>query len=295
MKKNHEGSARVGIVAILTIALVGLTLLSEAPVVASATTPQLDCKGGTCPSASVALANGNNKKTTLPHVTVTTTSSTPLIVAIITANSVVTIAAGDVNASGTTMSAECAASGSTDIVAVYYLAVSGTSTLVESGVTTSSGGPGKFATIIAFGVSGYASSNTFDGPCGTTGGGATNPSLSISGLLYGNDMVVGGVGVSGTSITLTPSSGTSITSVSPSTGYTASASYIYGTGIGSYTVSWTATGESSWQEAVFAIADSTPTSVPLFPEGIIPLVFAIPILYLMLVRRGRKAPKGVSI
>ena len=186
------------------------------------------------------------------------------------------------------MSSICAVSGATDSVGIYYLIGSGTSYAMAASVTKSGGGT-NYAVLIAFGVQGYASSGsapTLDpsGAC-STGAGSTNPSGGFTTLSYANDFVVAGAAVGGTS-TATISSGTSIASASPATTFVGVAGFTTSYTGGSATISWTASG-SSWQESIVAIEASAPIAVPFMPYGILPLVLAIPILYLAFTRKTK--------
>ncbi|MDG6982722.1 MAG: hypothetical protein JRM74_04635 [Nitrososphaerota archaeon] len=307
---RHGPSRGAKVVALLIVIAFTVSALGIVPVT-NAATPSIDCGGGPCPTSSVTLPRGN-EVTVIPHVNLTTTSRSPLIVAIISSNGPFTIAApSDVNVTGAAMNEACAPTGSKDYIAVFTLAVTGSAShTVYAAVKADNGG--GYATMIVFGISG--SDGSIDGTCSTTAG-YTNPTEVIGGLSYSNDLIIAGAAITGNSSasiststssastnvhvstasinvhvsTASISAGISIASVSPASGFVEAAKYIYGSGAGPYTISWTA-HSTTWQGLIIGVVspDKKPNA-PLFPEGIAPILLAIPLLYLVMLRR-----RGVS-
>jgi hypothetical protein len=175
---------------------------------------------------------------------------------------------------------ECAVSGASVSIAIYYLIGSGTSFAIAATATKGVGGSAD-GDLIAFGVSGYATTGSpaspvFDGACSTSSG-TGNPSLAVA-TTYANDFVFAAAAVAASSATI--SSGTSIASASASSSLVGVAGYDYGeVGTSSYTLSWTASGSPSWQEMGAAVENQSPSPVPLLPYGVLPFLIVIPALY----------------
>ena len=263
------------------LALLFASFLSEAAPVVHAATPSLDCVSA-CPNTTAGVSSG---KITLT-VTLTTASAAPLVIAV--------VSEGDTKAGRSTintptdnaasMNSLCAESSTIPGIAVYYFVGSSTSNKVIATISTT--GTGVHGALIAFGVSGYATSGTFDISCpaAVTGTG-TSPSATLSGLTNGNDFVFAGVASKTDTVkTSAPSTEISNTGTKIAAMGTAAA-YQLGNGAGSYTLAFSTTSSSAkWIEVVAAVNDSSPTPVPLFPSGAAPLLLAIPVVYILLRR-----------
>lgn len=265
----------------LMLALLFASVLSEAAPVAHAATPLLDCGGLACPHTTAAVSSGTITLT----VTLTTTSAAPLVIAV--------VSEGDTTAGGATintptdnaanMNSLCAESSTIPGIAVYYFVGSSTSNKVIATISTT--GSGVHGALIAFGVSGYATSGTFDISCpAAITGTSTSPSATLSGLTNGNDFVFAGVASKTDTVkTSAPSTEISNTGTAIAALGTAAA-YQLGTGAGSYTLAFSTTSSAKWIEVVAAVNDSSPAPVPLFPSGAVPLLLAIPVVYILLRR-----------
>ena len=187
------------------------------------------------------------------------------------------------------MTSLCAVSGTSVYIGVYYyVAASASNTVTEITAGTSTTGT-ETATLIAFGVSGYATSGIFDGSCIVVTGTSLAPSLTLSGLADGNDFVFAGVASLAQPLSTTsPSTQIASVGVAAGTGSVAlggASAYQLGTGVGSYTLAFSTTTSAAWTEVGAAIKNSTPIPVPLFPEGVAPLLVMIPIVYVLLRRK----------
>ena len=266
--------------------------VAGAPVV-FANPPSLDCGGGSCMAVAATQSSGSS-------VTVSgnlsTTASTVLIIAIETiSNTGQPLVAPTISPSTTMSGPLCSSSTSNPEIAIYYASL--TSSL--SGATISATvvpKHGNTATLIAFGVSGYSTTTTFDGTCAATSGtSATSPSQSISGLTNGNDFVFAGIGIATDNPSATsPTIGIANTGAQVTT-YSGDAGYQQGTGSqGTFTLAFSTSAGASWAEIVAAVNSSSPQAVPDFPLGVLPIILAVSALYLVIRARFARSRTAVG-
>jgi hypothetical protein len=269
-------------VSLLLFLLLASTFLEAVPVV-HAVSPSLDCGGVSC--VAVAGVTANNKQVILTGSLSTTASST-LVVVIVTSSS-----SGDSYLTPTvasvSMNSLCTTTGISPKIAVYYLPETSplsSATVSENIHGTASGTPGA---IVAFAISNYDTTTPFDpsATCTLNSGTGTTPSASISGLSNGNDFVFAGVGTD-TDSPLAAAPATDIANTGNQvTTFAGDAGYVLGNGGGAYTISFSTPSSASWVAAIVAVNSSSPSAVPLFPSGVTPLLFAIPVTYWLFGKR----------
>ncbi|MDG6951775.1 MAG: hypothetical protein JRN12_08060 [Nitrososphaerota archaeon] len=200
----------------------------------------------------------------------------------------------------------CTYAPSTGQVEVWYLyEVSPISSQAVS-VTVTGGKTTDGIGLIAFGVSGASSTAATDGACGigsSSGNSLPPPSVTLSGLSYSNDFIIGGVLASGKS-----SGVTGITATSPTTliasaissgggakGGNAAGYQLGGVGQTTQTVAFSISGSAaSWDEVAVALQASSTTPIPLFPRGAIPVIVATLGCYIIMRKRLRRTGAQVG-
>ena len=281
--KQRRGTARISGLAMGSLLLATLlaSTMAIVPTVYAAT-PQLDCGGSACIATYGSASGGSTHPITMTG-SLSTSNSPDLIVVIVTGD-----APGDTPAtptlSGVTFSSVCSYTAAAPVLAVY--AGKASSTLSSATITeTESGATGNsVGGMVAFGISGYDStaSTAFDGTCSITGGSGTALSLSISSLAYGNDFVFGAAASAAGAISASGS--TSLVAANANAVYTG-AGYQLGNGGGSYTMTFSSSSSGAWTEAVAAVEGASPSAVPLFPAGVLPLLGALPAIYYLVTRK----------
>ncbi len=272
-------------IVLLVVALFATSTLAAVPVTLAAT-PALDCGGVAC-VATVGSASGGSSHPITMSGSLSTSSSPDLIVVIVTGD-----VTGDTPAtptlSGVTFSSVCTLTNSAPIIAIY--AGKAASTLSSATVSETESGNAGSATggMVAFGISNYDTTDAspFDGTCTPVAGSGTTPSQTVSSLSDGNDFIFAGVTTSGG--TLSATGATTLIVANTGTVYTA-AGYQNGGGGGSYTLAFSA-ASGSWSEGVVAVKSSTPTAVPLFPSGVLPILVTLPLLYYLAARWRKSEP-----
>ena len=252
--------------------------------VAYAATPLLDCGSTPHCIATSGRASGSGHPITMTG-SLSTSSSPDLIVVIETGD-----ATGEnfttPTLTGVAFTSVCTSTSSAPIMGIY----AGEASSLLSGATVTATVDGNTGAsvggMVAFGISGYDSSATsaFDGTCGTTSASSGSAlSLSTGSLAYGNDFIFGVAASSKGTISSTGST----TSIAANTAavYTG-AGYQLGSGASSYTLTFSSSSSGAWTEAVAAVKAATPSAVPLFPAGMLPLLTALPLIYYYMARRG---------
>ncbi len=288
------GLARFALVISLCYIVAG-TLTFDVPV-AYAATPTLDCASPSTCVASAAMAtgcNGGGNHCALSVSGTLSTSSTdtqPMVIAIVgVSSSAITIGAPTVG--GTTMKSLCATSGLSPDIAVFYFQSSAALSSTTIASSESEGGNGisstDSASLVAFAIQGQLTSGTVtDGTCfassSTTS--STSQSVIVSGLTDSNDFVFGSV------VTLAPPlttvSGTQAANTDSQVGVIGGAvAYNLGSGSSSSSVSFSTPSSGAWVAAGAAIKDASGTPIPLFPEGVLPVLLVVPVLYIIFWRR----------
>ncbi len=189
-------------------------------------------------------------------------------------------------------------------VEIWYLHEASSISSQAVSVTVTGGKTTDGIGLIAFGVSGASSTAVTDGACGTGSSSANSlppPSVTLSGLSYSNDFIIGGVLASGKS-----SGVTGITATSPTTlitnatgtgaakGGNAAGYQLGGVGQPSQTVAFSISGSAaSWDEIAVALEASSTTPIPLFPQGAIPVIVATLGCYIIMRRRLPARTKAV--
>ena len=287
---NVRSSPRMGLgtVSVLVALALVSSMLSAIPA-AVAATPAGDCgSSGTFPSncpAAVYSTVGTISTTGL-----STANSGDLVIAIVVAqhgDSISTPTVGGTNMDGPV----CTYAPSTGQVEVWYLYES--SSISNQVVSVAvSGKSSDGVGLIAFGASGLSSSAATDGTCSTGSSTNASPSVTLQGLAYSNDIIIGGVLVSGSG-----SGVSSIAATSPTTLITSgtgsggakggnAAGYQPGSSQTSQTVAFSISGGvTSWDEVAVALEASSTTPIPFFPQGAIPVIVATLGVYLLMRKR----------
>ena len=192
------------------------------------------------------------------------------------------------------MTSLCSDTGVAPQIAVYYetATVPGTS---GATVTESATGPllgSDEGTMVAFAISGAATTGTItDVACAMNSGSGTSPSAIVSGFAYSDDFIFAGFATAAPPLT-SPSPNTEVGNTGTSQAHLGGAAiYQSGSSASSYTFSYTS-GSGAYTTATAAIKSASPTPVPLFPEGTVPIVLAVPILYFVGRRRHPRISQG---
>ena len=291
---NVRSSSRMGLrtVSVLVALAVVASLLSAAPA-AFAATPTGDCGSGTFPSNCPVAVYSTVSSSPISTTGLNTANSGDLVIAIVVAQSGDTISTPTVG--GTSMSGPvCTYVSSAGQVEIWYLYEA--SPITSKVVSVSVTGKGTDGIgLIAFGVSGASSTAAIDGSCGT-GSSSTNasPSVTLSGLSYSNDFIIGGVLASGSGSGVSGIAATSPTAlITSGTGSGAAkggnaAGYQSGGSQTSQTVAFSISPSgnvASWEEVAVALEASSTTPIPFFPQGAIPVIVATLGAYLIMRKR----------
>ena len=262
------------------------------PASASGTPPSLDCGGQPCVAVAAASPGLLGTIDLTGTLYTAATDTTPVVIAVISVSGLLdTINSPTVGS--TTMTSLCSNTGVTPQIAVYYetATVPGT-----GGATVTESATGEFqgdaGTMVAFAISGAATTGTItDVACATNSGSGTSPSAIVSGFAYSDDFIFAGFATLAPPLT-SPSPNTEVGNTGTSqTGLGGAAIYQSGSSASSYTFSYTS-GSGAYTTATAAIKSASPTPVPLFPEGIVPILLAVPIVYFVGRRRHPRISQG---
>jgi hypothetical protein len=219
--------------------------------------------------------------TTTVSCSITTTSTSDVIIVFVTTDSGTpqTPTGG-----GLTYNSRNTGSISGTTVAEFYATAS--STLSSATVSdTISGGTTPTSTIIVFGVSGANTGSPFD-PNLTTAPTPATGSSSIPTVTFSttgtDDMLIGLAGMA-SSKKQTSGSCCVLIAENHNTRQSSAAEYALTTATGSHTIDFGLTVSSNWVMLGDAIV--SPTGVPELPWGLIPILLASPIIYILLRRR----------
>lgn len=268
--------------------------------VALANTPTGDCGSGTfpgnCPAGVITTLGASSGSVSTTGLT--TTNTNDLIIAIVivgtSSDSIGTPTVGSSSMSGPM----CSYSSGSGQVEIWYLySTSAISSQVVSAPIT--GTSGDTIGISAFGVNGLSSTATLDVACQPGTGTASPATVTLTGLSYSNDFIVGGYYAVGTGSGVGGFTGSgSSTVLASATGTkglkdgSASSYQLGATGQTSQTVALAISGTfSHWTEVSAAIEATTPQNVPLFPEGFAPALVAMVGGYLLFRKRVKASPR----
>ncbi len=283
--QNFSRGTRFGLAILLCIVVFQVLALSIP--VAYAATPTLDCANPTSCVANAAAAancNGGGKKCALSvtgTLSTSATDTTPMVIAIVgVTSSSVTISPPTVGGAG--MSSLCATTGLAPAIAAFYYqspgALSGAAISWSGNGATSS----DYATLVAFAIQGQITTGTVsDGSCFASSAvtTSTTPSVTVTGLAESNDFIFG------SAVSVAPPLATTTGTQAANTdtqvsGLGAAVAYNSGSSGSSSTISFSTGSSGNWVTVGAAIKDSTSTPIPLFPEGILPILVMVTVLFI---------------
>ena len=303
---NVGSSSRMGLRAVsMLVALAVVSSLLSAVPAAVAATPSGDCGSGTFPSNCPAAVYSTVGSSPISTTGLSTTNSGDLVIAIVVAQSGDTI--GTPTVGSTTMTGPvCAYAPSSGQVEIWYLYEASSISSQIVSVTVTGGKTTDGIGLIAFGVSGASSTAATDGACGTGSSSANSlppPSVTLSGLSYSNDFIIGGVLASGKSSGVSSIAATSPTTLitdatgsSGAKGGNAAGYQLGGVGQTTQTVAFSISGSAaSWDEIAVALEASSTTPIPSFPQGAIPVIVATLGCYLIIRKQQQRRRAGAQV
>ena len=302
---NVGSSSRMGLRAVsMLVALAVVSSLLSAVPAAVAATPSGDCGSGTFPSNCPAAVYSTVGSSPISTTGLSTTNSGDLVIAIVVAQSGDTI--GTPTVGSTTMTGPvCAYAPSSGQVEIWYLYEASSISSQIVSVTVTGGKTTDGIGLIAFGVSGASSTAATDGSCGT-GSSSTNaaPSVTLSGLSYSNDFIIGAVLASGSGSGVSSIAATSpttlITNATGNGGAKGGIAGGYQLGVvdqSSQTVAFSISPSgnvASWDEIAVALKASSTTPIPSFPQGAIPVIVATLGCYLIIRKQQQRRRAGAQ-
>ncbi|MDG7013058.1 MAG: hypothetical protein JRN46_02370 [Nitrososphaerota archaeon] len=278
--KARSGSRRpTGVLLVLALLITGSMVLLPLAGKVSAAVPALNgfC-GATSGTKSTSCSLTTSGAGNVIIVFVWTSSGTP----------------GTPTTSGVTYSARNTGSTAGGTVSEFY--ATGVGALSSATVSdTISGGSSPKSGIIAFGVSGITGGpfdpNLVTAPAATTGTSGGSPSVTFT-TTGTSDFIIGFLGQASRT-NPTAGSGFKKITVHFTTGRSVAAEYRTVTSTGSQTPDW-ATAAGAWVMLGDAL-DTSPSDVPEFPLGVLPLLLVIPVMYVVAKRARPLRPEGATL
>ncbi len=302
---NVGSSSRMGLRAVsMLVALAVVSSLLSAVPAAVAATPSGDCGSGTFPSNCPAAVYSTESSSPISTAGLSTTNSGDLVIAIVVAQSGDTI--GTPTVGSTSMTGPVCTYASSGQVEIWYLYEASPISSQAVSVAVTGGKSTDGIGLIAFGVSGASSTAATDGACGTGSSSANSlppPSVTLSGLSYSNDFIIGGVLASGKSSGVSSIAATSPTTLitdatgsSGAKGGNAAGYQLGGVGQTTQTVAFSISGSAaSWDEIAVALEASSTTPIPSFPQGAIPVIVATLGCYLIIRKQQQRRRAGAQV
>lgn len=287
---SHErisgGKARGGfrrptrVLLVLALLITGSMVLLPLAGMVSAAVPALNGScGATSGKASTSCSLTTSGSGNVVIVFVWTSSGTP----------------GTPTTSGVTYSARNTGSTTGGTVSEFY--ATGVGALSSATVSdTISGGSSPKSGIIAFGVSGITGGpfdpNLGAAPAATAGTTGGSPSVTFT-TTGTSDFIIGFLGQASST---NPTAGSGFKKITghSTTGRSVAAEYRTTTSTGSQTPDWATTAGGTWVMLGDAL-DTSPSDVPEFPLGVLPLLLVIPVMYVVAKRARPLRPEGVTL
>lgn len=283
--RGREIHVMGAVMALLALSLL-LGTLGAQPAVMAASPPSLD------PNTSSSAAG--QSLTSPVSVTISTTDSPDVIVVIVTVGPLVSSASigTPTDTAGLTYTSECSVNAAVtagSVAAQMFYAVASRALSSDTISAAFGTGTGVSGGMVAFAVSGAYTSAPFDpATCPSTAvatGTGTTASVSFTTAGTG-DMLVGAIGVAGTAPAYTMQSGYHDIASSSSTTFVNDAEEVTTTTAGSQSVSYTVSGQTAW--AMIGEALVSTSGIPDLPYGLLPLLIAVPVIYLWAVKGKTK-------